>query len=108
MFFSPCAWVSCYDDIWGSESKVSRIFKLAPDRGEWSASHPDCFTTDESVLGAYWIGGLVGHRTDFIVTAKRKIPRLFGNWTCSENSLTKKYIEIIVTWNPMCLPLTVM
>jgi hypothetical protein len=81
MFFSPCAWVSCYDDIWGSGSKVSRIFKLALDRGEWSALHPDCFTTDESILGAYWIGGLVGHRTDFIVTAKRKIPRLFGNRT---------------------------
>jgi hypothetical protein len=33
---------------------------LALDGGEWSASHPGCFTPKERAPGTHWIGGWVG------------------------------------------------
>jgi hypothetical protein len=46
----------------------------ALDRGEWSASCPDCFTPRERAPGTHWIGGWVGPRAVLDTVVKRKIP----------------------------------
>jgi hypothetical protein len=47
---------------------------LALDGGEWSASHPSCFTRRERAPGTHWIGGWVGSRASLDTVVKRKIP----------------------------------
>jgi hypothetical protein len=46
----------------------------ALDGGEWSASHPDHFTSRERAPGTHWIGGWVGTRAILDMVVKRKIP----------------------------------
>jgi hypothetical protein len=46
---------------------------LALDGGEWSASHPGCFTPRERDPGTPWIGWL-GLRAGLDMVSKRKIP----------------------------------
>jgi hypothetical protein len=45
---------------------------VALDVGEWSDSHPGCFTDRERDPGTHWIGGWVGPRAglDAMVTRK--------------------------------------
>jgi hypothetical protein len=59
---------------WGSEGIVPHILTSALDEGEWSASHPRCFTPRESVPGTHWTGGWVGPSAILDTAVKRKIP----------------------------------
>jgi hypothetical protein len=49
--------------VWGSGYKNPYAFLTSVIFwGEWSASHPGRFTSEERDLGTYWIGGWVGPR----------------------------------------------
>jgi hypothetical protein len=58
------------------EWRYSSTHSLTPalDGGEWSASHPGCFTPKERVPGTHWIGGWVGPRARLETVSKRKVP----------------------------------
>jgi hypothetical protein len=68
-------WAPCHKGISG-EWRYSSTHSLtsALDGGEWSASHPSCFTTRERAPGTHWIGGHVGPRAILDAVVKRKIP----------------------------------
>jgi hypothetical protein len=50
----------------------------ALDGGEWSASRPDRFTSEERDPGTHWIGGWEGLRAGLDAVKKRKILPLPG------------------------------
>jgi hypothetical protein len=52
---------------------------MALDGGEWSASHPRCFTPRERAPSTHWIGQWVGPRAGLDEMEKRKIPIHAGN-----------------------------
>jgi hypothetical protein len=47
-------------------------------RGEWSASRPGHFTSEERAPSIYWIGGWVGPRASLDAAEKRKFLTLPG------------------------------
>jgi hypothetical protein len=67
-------WAPRHEGVLG-EWRYSSMHSLtsALDGGEWSASHPGCFTPRERAPGTRWIGFWVGPRTSLDVVMKRKI-----------------------------------
>jgi hypothetical protein len=59
----------------------SAILTLAPDRGAWSASHPNLFTPSDDTPDSHWTEGWVGSRTGLDTMEKRKILALPGTET---------------------------
>jgi hypothetical protein len=67
---------------WGSGGRAPPHLTLALDGSEWSASHPCCFSSRETVHGMHFIGGWVGPRANLDVIEKGKISLLPArNWT---------------------------
>jgi len=52
---------------------LPKVLTSTLDGGEWSVSHPCCFTPRERAPGAPWIGGWVGPRA-ILDTGEEKIP----------------------------------
>jgi hypothetical protein len=65
------------------EAQLHAFLTLALDWGEWSASHPGCFTPKERTSGTHWIGGWVGPRAGLDMVVRRKIPRPY--WDLNPN-----------------------
>jgi hypothetical protein len=68
----------CYEDTCGSGGTAPPFLISATDKGEWSASLPGRFTSGETVLDAYRIGGWVGPSSGLEVEEKRKTLPLPG------------------------------
>jgi hypothetical protein len=62
------------------------------DGGEWSASHPGCFTPRERAQGTHRIEGWVGPGADLDAVAKRKIPN-----PSRESNLERLALSIVAT-----------
>jgi hypothetical protein len=60
--------------IGGVEVQLHAFLTSALDGGEWSASHPGCFTPGERAPGTHCIGGGVGSRAILDMVVKKKIP----------------------------------
>jgi hypothetical protein len=65
----------------------------ALDGGEWSASHPSCFTLRERALGTHWIGGWVDPQFILDVVVKRKFSIPTKNRTLDPAQHRKKMIK---------------
>jgi hypothetical protein len=61
------------EGIWQSGGMAPCILTLALDKGEWSASHPSCFTPRERNASTWWTEGWVGPRANLVIMVKRKI-----------------------------------
>jgi hypothetical protein len=61
---------------------------LSLDGGEWSASHPGCFTPRERAPRTHWIEGWVGPRAILDVVVRRKISR-----PCWESNLRTPIVQ---------------
>jgi hypothetical protein len=60
---TPCFnWAPHHEAYWGMGVYHHAFLTSALDEGEWSASHPSCFTSRERDPGTHWIGGWVGPR----------------------------------------------
>jgi hypothetical protein len=57
----------------GVDVQIHVFFTSALVGGEWSGSHPGCFTPGEIAHGTHWIWGWVGPRTGLDDMEKRKI-----------------------------------
>jgi hypothetical protein len=69
-------------DVW-----LHTFLTLALDGGEWSASHPGCFTPRERDPGTNWIGGWLGPRVGLDMVVKRNIPS-----PCWDSNCTSKIV----------------
>jgi len=56
------------------EVEIQALLTSALDGGEWSASHPGCFTPGERTSGTHWIRGWVGLRVSLDTVMKSKYP----------------------------------
>jgi hypothetical protein len=59
---------------WVVQVQLHVFLTSALDGGEWSASHPGCFTPRVRYPGTHWRGGWVGPWASLDVVVKRKIP----------------------------------
>jgi hypothetical protein len=62
-----------HEDAWVSGDIAPSFLTSALDGGEWSASRPCRFTSNERAPGNYWIWGWVGPRVGLDAVEKRKI-----------------------------------
>jgi hypothetical protein len=64
------------------------------DPWQWSASHPDSFTSGERAPGTHWIRGWVGPRSGLDNTEKRTFSTLLGH----ELRPSSKYNDKMLWW----------
>ena len=69
---------------WGAERLLPSFLPSALDGGEWTASHPSCFTSTKTSAVTHWIGGWLDPRTGPDVLEDRKIFCLC--WEVNHNS----------------------
>jgi hypothetical protein len=62
----------------GLDVKIHVFLTSALGGGEWSASCPGRFTSEERAPGTYWMGGCVGPKCGLDDVEKSKILRLPG------------------------------
>jgi hypothetical protein len=79
---------TCHEDIWGSGGIAPPFLTSALDGGEWSTSHPCCFTPGETALGTHCVGGWVGRRAGLDTRKKRRI-----SYPCWESNLDSLVVQ---------------
>jgi hypothetical protein len=73
-------WWWCHEDIWKSGGITSQFLLSALEGGEWSASRPGSFTSEEISTGTHWIGGWLDPRDGLDAEEKTKKPSSCQGW----------------------------
>jgi len=87
--------VPCHEDLFIDQLST---YYSALDGGEWSPSHPGCFTSRKRAPGAHWIGGWVGHRAGVDAVVKRKYPHHYQKLNPSQPTYSLVTIKTSLPW----------